>query len=95
MNKLVEKVFARETFRNAVVEGVCKGLRNALAGSDNLNPFRLLEDGKLNNFLFIFFTFFICLARFSSIWASKNGVNVSMDLYYEFISPWFFHYIKT
>ena len=71
MSELVKKVKACETTRNAIVEGVYKALEGASAGSDNLNAFRLPEAGKLNNFLSILFIFFICLARFSSIWSER------------------------
>ncbi|CAH3167934.1 unnamed protein product, partial [Pocillopora meandrina] len=43
MSELAKKVKACETTRNAVVEGVCKALEGASAGSDNLNAFRLPE----------------------------------------------------
>lgn len=65
MSELAKKVKACETTRNAVVEGVCKALEGASAGSDNLNAFRLPEAGKLNNFLSILFIFFI------SIWSER------------------------
>lgn len=65
MSELAKKVMACETTRNAVVEGVCKALEGASAGSDNLNAFRLPEAGKLNNFLSILFIFFI------SIWSER------------------------
>lgn len=64
-SELVKKVFASDENRNAALEGFCKGLQSTSAGSDDLNPFRLLERGKFNNILFTFFIFFICLARFS------------------------------
>ena len=65
MSELAKKVKACETTRNAVVEGVCKALEGASAGSDNLNAFRLPEAGKLNNFLSILVIFFI------SIWSER------------------------
>ena len=56
-----KEVLASEKNRNAALEGPCKGLQSASAGSDDLNSFRLPGAGTYNNFLFIFF---ICFARF-------------------------------
>ena len=70
-SELAKKILASETTRNAVLESVCKALQGASAGSDNLNAFRPPETGKFNNFLPILFIFFICLARFSSIWSER------------------------
>ena len=62
MSELRKEVLASEENRNAALEGPCKGLQSASAGSDDLNSFRLPGAGTYNNFLFIFF---ICFARFS------------------------------
>ena len=66
MFEFMREVMASETNRIAALEGFCKGLLSASAGSDDLNAFRLPEAGKFNtNILFVSFIFFICLARFS------------------------------
>ena len=62
MSELLKEVLVSEENRNAALEGLCKGLLSASAGSDDLNAFRLPEAGNCNNFLFIFF---MCLERFS------------------------------
>ena len=62
MSELLKEVLVSEENRNAALEGLCKGLLSASAGSDDLNAFRLPEAGNFNNFLFIFF---MCLERFS------------------------------
>ena len=65
MSELLKEVLVSEDNRNAALEGLCKGLLSASAGSDDLNAFRLPEAGNFNIFLLIFF---MCLERFSFDW---------------------------
>ena len=76
MSEPAKKMKTCETTRCAVVEGPSEASQGASAGSGNLNAFRPPAAGRLNNFLSIVFIFFICPARFSSIWIERVSGTV-------------------